>query len=223
MNNSSNITIILTSTINVKLNIVPLYQKDANQRLSVYLKSVKQWLEKTKFNIILVENSGYKFDELDKERSVYSERFEIITFDEKKLDEAKYLEGKRSKGASEIFSISYAFNNSKIIKPNHFIIKITGRYFIPELESYLNEYDLSQYYCITQNNRKRCEMVGCQFEFFSTIFNIHLYNNKGKYEPHIESIWHERTLQLGKVLVCKEFDIETTQRGGPMNKFYDKL
>ena len=58
-------TIILTSTVNVNIKKSWLFQINKNDRLDTYLKSVKQWLENTKFNIILVENSGYNFNELD--------------------------------------------------------------------------------------------------------------------------------------------------------------
>ena len=51
------ITIILTSTVHVNFKKHFLVQVNANDRLQTYLKSVYQWLEKTIFHIILVENS----------------------------------------------------------------------------------------------------------------------------------------------------------------------
>ena len=123
----SNITIILTTTINIDPNIVCVVQTDKNKRLGSYLKAITQWLDNTNFNIILVENSGYIFKELEEYQQKYNDRFEIFSYKECKLDEkkAKYLKNVISKGAHEIVSINYAFNNSKIIKPSHFIIKIT--------------------------------------------------------------------------------------------------
>ena len=105
-------TIILTSTINVNLKKCYLFQKDANSRLDTYLKSILQWLYKTNFNIILVENSGYNYNELNNEKEIYKHRFEVITFIEDELEEARYLKNNNSKGASEIFSIQYAFFHS---------------------------------------------------------------------------------------------------------------
>ena len=217
----SKTTIILTSTVNVNETKSFIYQKDKNERLKTYLKSILQWLNKTNFNIVLVENSGYQFDELNEEKEKYKDRFEVITFKENEIDDAKYLMNDDSKGASEIFAINYAFNNSSLIKryDTNFIIKITARYFIPELESYLKKYDLNTYDCLTQNNRSRCEMIGSHIDNFSDIFNPELLDKNNNYDGHIENIWKYRTSLYDKILVCKEFDIELTQRGG-LNKVF---
>jgi hypothetical protein len=211
----NNTTIILTSTVNINIK-KSIHQKNKDERINTYLRSVLQWLNKTNFNIVLVENSGYNFNELNNEKEIYKDRFEVITFKENELDESKYLKDYNSKGASEIFAINYAFNNSNIIKNNktNFIIKITGRYFINELEDYLLSYNLNEYDCLTQNDRKRCEMVGSHINNFSNIFNIILLDKNNKYEGHIENIWEYRTSQYDKILVCKEFNIEPTKRGG---------
>jgi hypothetical protein len=208
-------TLILTSTVNINPNIQYLFQKRSSDRIDVYLKSIRQWLEYTNFNIILVENSGYPFNELNLEKQLYKERFEVITYLEKEEPEASYLNTNISKGASEIFSIYYAYNHSNIIHNSFFIIKITARFFIPELESYLSNYNLNNYDCLTQNSRDRCEMVGSHYKYFSTIFDIHLdYNNNNINNDHIETIWKNRISSFNNILVCKEFTIETTQRGG---------
>jgi hypothetical protein len=86
----------------------------------------------TNFKIIVVENSGYPFDEL---KEFLSDKFEIISFDESQLSDANYLIGNISKGSSELFAINYSIKNSKIIDSRDFIIKVTGRYYIPN--SYL--------------------------------------------------------------------------------------
>ena len=207
-------TIILTSTVNVNFNKCWLYQTDKNDRLQVYIKAVLQWLTKTKFNIVLVENSGYNYEELNAEKELYKDRFEIITFIESQQDQAKYLEHDSSKGASEMFAINYAFNNSNMIKQSIFIIKITARYFIPELEDYLSKYDLNNYDCLTQNTRLRCEMVGCHIKNFHHIFYLFLVNKQNYYISHIESLWEERTSEYEHILICDLFQIEPTQRGG---------
>ena len=90
-NINQNITIILTSTVNINKKKSFLYQIDKNERINTYLKSILQWLNKTNFNIILVENSGYNFDELNNEKEIYKNRFEVITFKENELNDAKYL------------------------------------------------------------------------------------------------------------------------------------
>jgi hypothetical protein len=72
-------TIILTSTVNVNPSKDWIFQRDSSLRIQTYLKSILQWLTKTNFNIVLVENSGYSFDELNHEKQFYKHRFEVIT------------------------------------------------------------------------------------------------------------------------------------------------
>jgi hypothetical protein len=207
-------TIILTSTVNVNYKKSFLFQKDVNSRLETYLSSILQWLNKTNFKIILVENSGYNFDELSNEKELYKDRFEVITFTENELLEAKHLENDDSKGVSEIFAINYAFKNSKIIDSSNFIIKITARYFISELEEYLSEFDLDNYDCLTQNNRNRCEMVGTHYKNFSYIFS-----DKNIFTGHVELVYKLRTSVYSNILISKIFNITETQRGGLNEKF----
>lgn len=219
-----NITIILTSTVNVNLIKRFLHQKDKNDRINTYLKSIHRWLNETKFNIVLVENSGYIFNELENEQKIYNDRFEIITFNEKEVEEAKYLFNIISKGASEMFSINYAFIHSKIIKNTKpiFIIKVTCRYFIPELEEYLKKYDLNNYDCLVQKNPNRCEMVGSHYNNFNHIFNINLLDENNNYNGLVEYIWKYRTSMYKNKLVCKLFNIEKTCRGG-VNEFFEYI
>lgn len=214
----STTTIILTATANVNLKKYCIFQTDCNERVETYLKSVLQWLHKTKFNIILVDNSGYTYEELNMEKELFKDRFEVITFIEKELEETEYLRNDDSKGTSEIFSINYAFFNSTIIKQSksNFIIKVTARFFIPELEEYLSNYDLNNYDCLVQNDRynSRCEMVGSHYKNFYFIFCIYFMMKDHRLEGQAEHIYEERTACFRNRLICKSFDIEKTQRGG---------
>lgn len=209
--------LILTCTVRIDLKKTFLYQISEQERIDSYLKSIKNWLYKTNLSIIIVENSGYNFEELNNEKEIYKHRMEIISFEENKLDETKYLEKNDSKGASEMFSIQYAFFNSKLINPNYFIIKITGRYFIPEFEEYLQNFDLLKYDCLIQNRShfwKRCEIVGSHYTKFFFIFNIYLLNQDLQYDGYVEEIYHQRTSLFKNIIECKIFPIEETQRGG---------
>ena len=214
-------TIILTSTVNVNFCKYFLFQVDKNERLQTYLKAVLRWLKETNFNIVLVENSGHNYDELNAEKELYKDRFEVITFNENEIEEANYLKGNNSKGASEIFSINYAFNNSRIAKESNFIIKITARYFLVEFEDYLKKYDLNEYDCLSQNVMLRCEIIGSHVKNFDYIFNKNLINKHGNYEGHIESLWCERKSQYERILICDPFQIEPTQRGGVPGSYDD--
>jgi len=215
------ITIILTSTVNVNLQKY-IHQKNKTERIYTYIKSVVKWLQKTSFNIVLVENSGYDFHELNHLKIVYHNRFEIITFNESELPESTNLQYIESKGASEIFAIHYAYNHSKLAKYSLYIIKVTGRYFIPDLEEYLRDFDLNIFDCLTQYNRNRCEMVGCHYTKFNYIFNPILVNYKNEYNGHVEEIYKYRTYMCKYTLVCRPFSIEKTKRGG-VNLFYKNV
>lgn len=224
--NENKITIILTCTVNVNIGKSFLAQISPKERTIVYIKSILQWLNDTTFNIVVIENSGYKFEELYAETEKYKDRFEIITFNENTHEKSQYLKNNNSKGDSELFSINYAFNNSKLIHSSNFIIKVTGRYFIPTLEDYLLEFNLNEYECLTQNNRDRCEMVGCHYTHFLNIFNTDIddinKNDVGySYNGHVETLWKYRTSKY-KNLHCNEFQIETTQRGG-INEWFNNI
>ena len=190
-----NPVIILTSTVNVQ-NKSFLFQTDKEERLKQYLKTVKRWLYETDFIIVLIENSGYSYHELNDELIRFKGRFEIITFNEADEPSAKYLKNIRSKGASEIFSINYAYNNSYLLNNATFIIKITGRYFVPQLEDYLSNFDLSEYDGLIQNNPNRCEIVGTHIDNFNNIFNINLLDKNNRYRDHVEDVFKHRLFTI---------------------------
>jgi len=215
-------TILLTSTVNVNPDSKPiLFQIIKQDRIDTYLKSIKQWLANTNFKIVLVENSGYTYPELEQEKEIYKDRFEIISFQEEQVKEAKYLEKEEGKGGSEMYAIHFAYYLSKLIRNAIFIIKVTARFFIPELEGFLADKDLNTYDGLCQNDINRCEMVGSHIKNFHIIFNKYLINENGFYDQHVENIYKMRMGWFNNILHCKVFNIEPTQRGGVVDIFYD--
>lgn len=206
------IHIILTSTVNINNNKICIFQRNKQERIKTYLESIEKWLKYTNFYITVVENSNYEFQELKKLKEQYKYKFEYITYDEIKYSN---IFNSSSKGISELFSINYAFKNSKQLKNSKFIIKITARYFIPELESYLKSIDLPKYECLVQHDIDRCEMVGARIDYFNTLFLFTKSYN------HIEDYYKNITKNLKK-LKCKKFFIEPTQRGG-IDEIYDNI
>jgi len=214
--------IILTTTVNVQ-NKVYLFQTDRNERIQVYVKRVKKWLEDTTLPILLIENTGHTFEELAVEKERYKKRFEVITYAESELQEAAFLANNPYKGASEIFAIQYAYYNSCLIKerPHDFIIKITGRFYIPDLENYLRKHLTENVDVLVQNRRERCEMVGCHKTHFAHIFNYDLLDENGEYNGNVEDVYKYRCSIYKNVLQCPQFYIEPTQRGGINEVFYN--
>ena len=210
------VAILLTTTVNTQTKET-LHQTDKQTRINAYLKSIKQWLEKTNLTIVVVENSGYNFaTELKEEKEKYKTRFEVVAFNEANLPEAAYLKGNISKGASEIFAIDYAYHHSKLLETAKFIVKITGRYYVPSLELYLNNHNLQHYNALRQNNPNSCEIVGASHKVFPKIFNRYLIDDAGNYNGHVETIYKYRIdlLPQEKVLHIPKFNIEPTLRGG---------
>jgi hypothetical protein len=205
-------TIILTTTVTVQPHKSFIYQTDKYERLNTYLYAIRQWLEKTKFKIVLVENTNYQFDELKDELSKYKDRFEILSYHESELSRYNEIKDSAPKGISEMHAINYAFDNSNIINNSTFIIKITGRYFVPELEEYLYGFDLKKYDCLSQSKngiyKNQCEIVGCNKQIFKTFFSV------DNVQPHVENTYAERCSAYENVLTCKVFNISPTQMGG---------
>ena len=205
-----NVLIILTTTVNVCSNKYYIYQKCPQERLQNYLTSINQWI-KTGFNIVIVENSGYTFSEFKE-----NDKLQIISYKEKDIPECEYLLDNKSKGASELFAINYAFNKCKFKNETKFIIKVTGRYFIPDFENYLSRFliNCSNFEIICQNEPKRCEFLGCGVHSFNKLFNISLQQNDLRTCNHIEDLYYERINKFDKVLICKKMFIQPTQHGG---------
>jgi hypothetical protein len=214
------VSIILTTTVYVDKSCS--FQINSQDRINTYLKSIRLWLKNTNFNIIVIENSGYIFQELEEELIIYKNRFEIISFKESQSNYHEFQMHMQSKGGLEINSIHYAFNKSNLLSKSLFIIKITGRFFINDFENFINSKDLSKFDCLKQFYNYRCEIVGTSIKNFNTIFDKNLFINDGIYDYHVENVYNYRFNLFKNVLVCPIFNIEPTQRGG-LNEIYDKL
>lgn len=220
-----NVSILLTTTININPSVHWLAQRDSEQRKIIYLKSIKDWLDKTTLHVCVVENSGYTYPELNEYKEKYNNRFELIVYNEKTLPESQYLNTSVSKGQCELFAINYAYDHSVQLNGSKFVIKITGRYYIPDLEDFLSTQDFKGKYVIEQNNSSRCEMVGVHRDYFKTIFNPSMNTPCGRvFMPHMESyiqyqIGH--SINNSQRIKCPIFHIEDTLGGGDNKIFSD--
>ena len=95
---------------------------------------------------------------------------------------------------------------------SNFIIKITGRYFIPYFKDYL--LNVNQFEGLCQNNINNCEIVGCNLDNFEKIFNISLLLPSGYLCNHIEELYTYRISKLDKIFILPVLNIEPTQMGG---------
>jgi hypothetical protein len=228
--NINNFCIILTCTVHINPNKNYVHMADPTERLKIYLKSINHWLNESTFKIVVVDNSGYTFPELNDCFEKYKDRFEIVSFVEKDIDDAVFANVGAlavkltdnylytSKGTSEMFSIYYACQNSRLINKSKFVIKITGRYFVKELEHFLRNVNVDDYSALRQNNADQCEIVGCHMNAISQVFMpAHFVCSNGRHHHHIEALYKDKLLTKfpqERVLACDVFQIEPTQIGG---------
>lgn len=234
----SNTCIILTSTVNIQ-NKNYIFQRNSKERLETYLKSIRSWLHNTNLKIILIENNGYEFKELQNELIIFKDRFEFISLkDDTNISSIELnLHNNKNKGGNELFSINYAFENSRLVKSSIFIIKITGRYYIPDFENFLNSNTMENYDVLIQNNNDRCEVVGCHINNFKSFFKMNIIrklcsvniNNKKVYvsfkewdDKLLEETYKNKAKEFSNILICPIFIIDPTPRGGDTGK-YDNL
>lgn len=110
--------ILLTTCVHVK--------NESKYRIELYNKQIRKWLNETKFHIFIIESSGYNFNEIKHERlTVYS-----------------YIVDNRDLSSSQLeaHSIRYALTKMqyhKKFKECTHIFKVTGRYFLNDIEKYL--------------------------------------------------------------------------------------
>ena len=123
-----NICILLTATIDPQ-GIVFLKRNNPIVRENDYIKSMKRWMEMQQFPIIFCENSGYKIDKIKSMIKKHKKKkIEILQF------KGNSFPRELGKGYGELIIIDYAIKHSKLIKNSDYIIKVTGRYFIKNIE-----------------------------------------------------------------------------------------
>ena len=128
-----------------------------------------------------------------------------------------------------MYSIIYAYKNTKFKDSINFIIKITCRYFIDSFEQFLIEkgilyntrgvgiHDYQQMIIgLRQNNNMRCEILGIHSNFFNMLFELCLLDESGVFFNHVEQLYCNRIKLLNqlKIIDCPPFVIEPTKMGG---------
>ncbi len=126
--NRKRITVLLTATIDPK-GIAFLKRDDPCIRENDYIYSIKEWILKTDCPIVFCENSGYKIDEIKNMMGKYTKKeTEVLQFN------GHDFPRELGKGYGELLIIKYALQHSKLIRHSDYIIKVSGRYFINNIE-----------------------------------------------------------------------------------------
>lgn len=218
-------TLLLTTTVNVRSNISWLKQKDKLERKKMYKDIIKHWLKNTNFNIVVIENSGHKFENFKKNLKEYSHRFEIITYNYKKIPKSDLISLNQyvAKGQHELYAIKYACSKSKLISESDFVIKITGRYYVPDLEKIFKKYINISTDVIRQSEKmrkdtNRCEIIGCAVKHIDYLFCYPGDNNHSEAE-YCTRIKNSKNIKNILNLPRMRLHKETTMGAGRLLKY----
>lgn len=197
------VAILLTCT--AYPNSAKLKQTDPQERIRTYETSISRWTQQQAFPIVVVDNSNHKF-------AMQHPILEVIAFDENVDPLSVHVRGKTDKGIHEVNSIRYALQHSNTLKRAQYIIKITGRFFVPKLPQALQ--NIEMYDVVRQNNVNTCQIVGCKYTECDYIFepNIVHKNEKRPAETHYK--WKIDGYPPDKVLRLPKLDIPPTREGG---------
>jgi hypothetical protein len=168
-----NTCILLTSTVYINTTD---YKNDYNSpesRLKLYLETINDWLTYTKLPIYIVESSNYSFPEF-----ANNPRVKIFTFKSDNTIDCKQC----SATPYEAESILKAFNHFGLSKYEN-IIKVTGKYFIPNMETLIknippNADIFFQYSDEPELQKQNSEIFGCKTKYLPEIMNQIITNSQ---------------------------------------------
>ena len=172
--------LVLTCTVTVHRDIAQLVQTDAVARATNYADSLRRWLRESTLPVVVVENSGYTWPEVRAEHAadLASGRLELHATDPQAATwehphpltaaQRAALRTCKSKGFHECASVQYALAHSRLVRAASHIVKVTGRYFAPQLEAVLRAHHDAVW--VQQRDPARCEIVGCAVERAHQLF-----------------------------------------------------
>ncbi len=123
--------ILLTACINPNGMAYTVLQ-DSDERLRQYRVALDWYLQHVMNKIVFVENTGFDISPMYTD-AIASGRLEVLTFQGNDFDKSK------GKGYGEALIIEYALKNSKFLKEEVNVVKITGRLIIKNTKALLNE------------------------------------------------------------------------------------
>lgn len=130
--------------------------QDTEVRKKQYISALYFYLEQTNLPIVFVENTGNDFS-LEFKHYVNNRRLEYISFNGNDYDRSL------GKGYGEAIIIQYALRNSKLLTNAEYVIKITGRVKI------ININEIVDSKLLAFNNVVRCSFLDSRFMITSVI------------------------------------------------------
>ena len=171
---------------------------DKNIRINQYYEAFDFYIEKTRFKILIVENTMFNID--DKYKN--NKRIEYLTFDGNNYDKSL------GKGYGEALIIEYALKHSKFLNTtnNPIIVKITGRLKILNINNLVNRTKYLNYNSfVSAVTTWKLNFVYSYFfiaskDFFQQIVNnkylINDKDNKSYFEHLLAKIIKSRTVDF---------------------------
>jgi hypothetical protein len=138
-NNSNKYLIILTTAVN------NFNQSENKYRQQLYTEQILKYLNNTKLHVYVVESTGYTFPDIKP-----NPRLHIYTFKLPKLGSSTLYE---KQSLQYIISKLHETNDINYKNATH-IMKITGRYYLDNLEYKLSKLKKSDMYLQKRHNKK---------------------------------------------------------------------
>ena len=188
--------ILLTTCVNKKNSTFA----KKNSMLLHYTSVINRWLE-TGLHIFVVDSTNYRFDEIShKNLTVYS----------------FYEETFNSSSFSEAFSILKLLDNMPQIQSYSHVLKVTGRYYIPNMHAILNSIGTNDDLYIQHINNtidfQNSEVFGFRRTLAPEIFNPVIGPSRPLMEKQIWDITHESKYSV--VVLPKMSNVDLIPRGG---------
>lgn len=108
--------------------LLTMYSGDDEDRKRLYTDSIKKWLDNTSYNIFVVESSGYTFPEL------HHDRLYVYSF-----SQGENVKSSSQGEANSIVKLLKNIEENKDYIDCSHILKVTGRYYLDNIEQVLNE------------------------------------------------------------------------------------
>jgi hypothetical protein len=172
--------ILLTTCVNPHLqtNYFKKKNNEINYRKKLYVEQINKWISKTNLFIYVVDSSGYEYPEIKENK----DKIKIISFNLNK-------DICNNSSECEINSIKYAINqinlDEKYINSTH-ILKVTGRYFLENIDNVLDKTILDLYLQYHRNDDikfQNTEYFGIKKDLINEF--IEKYNSTEVIEKHI--------------------------------------
>lgn len=176
--------------------------QDAEIRKKQYIESLTYYLHNTNVPVVFCENTLCDFSAIFQDY-IRSGRLEYLTFNGNDYDK------KRGKGYGEALIIKYAYEHSEIIVSSNYIIKITGRIKVKNIESIVNQ-SILNHFCFFRSDFRLIDYIHSQLFVVSTSLLLEIINEgidtlNDSNNVYFEHIIYQGLLNRPRVIVIPFF------------------